>query len=262
MSGEVERIAVEAGNRSLINGVQLTRGFAALGAQRPAEAFTEFSRMMDPTDQAYQAPQCACAADYLAEAAVLSGHTGQATAVLACLGKLVGDTIAPGVVRAMALSRAVLASDDIAEQRFVEARELAPTAPVWYQARLDLAYGSWLRRQRRTDESRGALTRARAAFDSHGATAWAERASQELGTCGQQAAPLAAGAWAKLSPQELQIAQLAAKGLTNREIGAQLYLSHRTVGAHLYRSFPKLGVHSRAELRTVFTDVQPSDAHE
>ena len=56
-------------------------------------------------------------------------------------------------------------------------------------------------------------------------------------------------AWAQLTPQELQIAQLAAEGLSNREIGERLYLSHRTVGSHLYRLFPKLGVTSRMQLR-------------
>ena len=54
-----------------------------------------------------------------------------------------------------------------------------------------------------------------------------------------------------LAPQELQIARLAAQGLSNREIGQQLYLSHRTVRNHLYRIFPKLGITSRAELAAV-----------
>jgi DNA-binding NarL/FixJ family response regulator len=54
-----------------------------------------------------------------------------------------------------------------------------------------------------------------------------------------------------LTPQELQIAQMAAEGLSNREIGQKLYLSHRTIGSHLYRVFPKLGITSRAELRQV-----------
>jgi DNA-binding NarL/FixJ family response regulator len=258
LSGEVERIALEAGNRSLLSGVQLSRGLAALGAQRPAEAFTELSRMMDRDDQAYQAPQCAWAADYLAEAAALSGHTGHAVAVLDGLQELAGDTTAPGVLRAMALSRAVLADDDAAEQRFAAARELAAAASPWYRARLDLAYGSWLVRQRRIADAHGPLSSAQAAFGTLGIAAWAQRAGRELGAPGQLAGSHVPGAWAKLSPQELQIAQLAAQGLSNREIGAQLYLSHRTVGAHLYRLFPKLGVRSRAQLRTALADIQPS----
>ena len=52
----------------------------------------------------------------------------------------------------------------------------------------------------------------------------------------------------QLTPQELQIAQLAAVGLSNREIGQRLFLSHRTISTHLYRIFPKLGITSRAEL--------------
>jgi DNA-binding NarL/FixJ family response regulator len=53
----------------------------------------------------------------------------------------------------------------------------------------------------------------------------------------------------ELTPQELQIARMAASGLSNRDIGQQLYMSHRTVGAHLYHVFPKLGVTSRGQLR-------------
>ena len=63
---------------------------------------------------------------------------------------------------------------------------------------------------------------------------------------------------AKLSPQELQVAQLAAQGLSNREIGLRLYLSHRTVGSHLNRVYPKLGVHTRTELSAVLSDAVPA----
>ena len=56
---------------------------------------------------------------------------------------------------------------------------------------------------------------------------------------------------AVLTPQELQIARMAADGLSNREIGQALYLSHRTIGSNLYRVFPKLGVASRGELRAL-----------
>ena len=66
----------------------------------------------------------------------------------------------------------------------------------------------------------------------------------------------------QLTAQELQIAQLAAQGLSNREIGQRLFLSHRTVSTHLYRAFPKLGITSRAELGTALAPaaVQPSTA--
>jgi DNA-binding NarL/FixJ family response regulator len=54
----------------------------------------------------------------------------------------------------------------------------------------------------------------------------------------------------QLTAQELQIAQLAAHGLSNRDIAQRLYLSHRIIGTHLYRIFPKLGITSRGELRS------------
>ena len=57
-----------------------------------------------------------------------------------------------------------------------------------------------------------------------------------------------------MTPQEWQIAEMAASGLSNREIGQRLYLSHRTVGSHLYRVFPKLGVSARNELRAALDD--------
>jgi DNA-binding NarL/FixJ family response regulator len=57
-----------------------------------------------------------------------------------------------------------------------------------------------------------------------------------------------------MTPQEWQIAEMAASGLSNREIGQRLYLSHRTVGSHLYRVFPKLGVRARNELRAALND--------
>jgi len=61
----------------------------------------------------------------------------------------------------------------------------------------------------------------------------------------------------ELTPQEQQIARMASSGLSNREIGRQLYLSHRTVGAHLYRTFPKLGITSRGQLREALDNALP-----
>ncbi|MEU4238297.1 AAA family ATPase [Actinoplanes sp. NPDC026619] len=113
-------------------------------------------------------------------------------------------------------------------------------------ARVRLAHGMSLRRQRDRAAARVVLTEAADAFDRLGAAPWAARARAELRAAGSAAA---SGAAPALTAQEREIAELAASGLSNKEIGAKMFLSPRTVGAHLYRVFPKLGVSSRASLR-------------
>jgi DNA-binding CsgD family transcriptional regulator len=115
-------------------------------------------------------------------------------------------------------------------------------------ARLQLAYGAWLRRHRRVSQSRAPLRAARDVFDALGCIPWGERSRQELRASGEQSRERTPAARDHLSSQELQIAQMAAAGMTNREIGQQLYLSPRTIGSHLYRLFPKLGITSRNQL--------------
>jgi DNA-binding NarL/FixJ family response regulator len=119
----------------------------------------------------------------------------------------------------------------------------------FYAARAQLAYGAWLRRQHRMADSRPPLREAAQSFEALGLLRLAERALRELRASGETPRRRVPEAWAQLTPQELQIAELAAEGLSNREIGERLYLSHRTVGSHLYRLFPKLGVTSRTQLR-------------
>ncbi|MEV7801581.1 AAA family ATPase [Microbispora sp. NPDC088329] len=119
----------------------------------------------------------------------------------------------------------------------------------WEAARTALAFGERLRRERDKGSARPHLRAAWETFERLGARPWAERARTELRATGDTSSPTARGeALSALSPQELQIVRLAAKGLTNREIGAQLFLSPKTVSYHLYRAFPKLNVASRAQL--------------
>jgi DNA-binding CsgD family transcriptional regulator len=119
-------------------------------------------------------------------------------------------------------------------------------------ARTSLLYGEWLRRNRRRADARGHLRAALESFERLGATPWADRARSELGATGTAVpaddAPASGGALAALTPQEQQIVRLAARGLSNKDIAAQLFLSPRTVGYHLYKAYPKLGVLSRGEL--------------
>ena len=93
--------------------------------------------------------------------------------------------------------------------------------------------------------------------DAVGAGPWAQRAREELRASGESSRRAAAYARDRLTPQELQIAAMAASGMTNREIGQHLYLSHRTIGSHLYRVFPKLGITSRAALRDALATLPP-----
>ncbi|MCI3929348.1 helix-turn-helix transcriptional regulator [Streptomyces sp. AN091965] len=118
------------------------------------------------------------------------------------------------------------------------------------RARTELLYGEWLRRRLRRSDARPRLRAALELFDAVGAPLWAERARAELRATGETT-PVRdrePGLLDRLTPQELQIVRLAATGLSNRDIAAQLFLSPRTVGYHLYKAYPKLGVASRGEL--------------
>lgn len=191
------------------------------------------------------------AAPEWAEAASRSGHPELAASALRRLERWAPHRDAPVAAAELHRCRALLSTDDQAEQHFRTAlshyRELnRPMA----QARTELLYGEWLRRVRRRAESREPLRAAVGAFAELGARSWAERARSELRATGETvAAPDdATTATALLTPQELQVVRLAAAGLSNRDIGAQLFLSPRTVGYHLYKAFPKLGVAARHEL--------------
>jgi DNA-binding CsgD family transcriptional regulator len=155
--------------------------------------------------------------------------------------------------RAIALRcQALVASDDGAAELLAEAAALhrEDGAHPFDRARTDLVHGEWLRRARRRSEARGPLRAAADAFAELGALPWADRARAELRATGETRAPTAPApdVLAELTPQELQVVRLAAAGLSNRDIAAQLFLSPRTVGYHLYKAFPKLGVASRAQL--------------
>jgi DNA-binding CsgD family transcriptional regulator len=119
--------------------------------------------------------------------------------------------------------------------------------------RVRLCCGERLRRIRATTESRAQLTAALGIFEGLGAEPWAARAASELRATGRALRRDDDS----LTPQELEIAELAAVGLSNKQIGQRLFLSHRTVGAHLYQIFPKLGVTSRAALRDALASLPP-----
>ncbi|MBO2446404.1 AAA family ATPase [Actinomadura barringtoniae] len=133
-----------------------------------------------------------------------------------------------------------------ADERYAAA--LKPASRPFEKARTALLRGEALRRERHRTEARVHLQAALDAFAALGAAPWAERARTELTASGAPAEVAAPGPLATLTPQELQIIRLAAQGMSNREIAAQLFLSPRTIGYHLYKAYPKLGVQSRKDL--------------
>ncbi|MEU5847848.1 ATP-binding protein [Saccharopolyspora shandongensis] len=245
---EAERIGLAAGARPVLATVQLTRGLLALSEGRFDDAFADLRRILDPADPAYQFGLRAYFVAELTEAAVRAGQADAMRDVLRDLEPLAASTPSPALHIGLRYARAVLAANDEAEELFMAALRADLTGWPAERGRVHLAFGEWLRRQRRVVESRTHLRTARDAFDALGMAAWGERARRELRSAGESSPNRGPDARERLTPHELSIAQLAAEGLTNREIGQRLYLSHRTVGTHLYRIFPKLGVSSRADL--------------
>jgi DNA-binding CsgD family transcriptional regulator len=122
------------------------------------------------------------------------------------------------------------------------------------RARTELCFGEVLRRHKRRTEAREQLRRAAEDFERVGARIWRERARAELAATGERARRRAPGEGGQLTPQERQVAQLAARGLTTKEIASQLVLSPKTIETHLRHVFQKLGVRSRTELAANFRD--------
>jgi DNA-binding CsgD family transcriptional regulator len=154
-----------------------------------------------------------------------------------------------------ARSEALLSDGEVGEDLYRRAIErLARSRIAVHAARARLVYGEWLRRESRRVEARNQLRAAYEMFSHFGANAFAERARRELLATGETVRIRTNEARIALTPQEAQVARLAAEGRTNPEIGAQLFISPRTVEYHLRKVFAKLGLSSRKALRGALRD--------
>jgi DNA-binding CsgD family transcriptional regulator len=198
----------------------------------------------------------------LAELVEAATHSGRPDLSAAALPRLEERTTAAGTDWALGIlarSRALMSEGDIADALYREAIErLERTRMRVELARAHLVYGEWLRREQRRVEAREQLRLAYHMLATIGAAAFAERARGELLATGETVRRRTPDARESLTPQEAQIARLAADGQTNPEIGAQLFISPRTVEYHLRKVFGKLGVGSRKELRAAFASPVPS----
>jgi DNA-binding CsgD family transcriptional regulator len=181
-----------------------------------------------------------------------ASRTGKPEQAQPALEQLIERTDASGTDWALATQarcRALLSGADEAEALYQEAIErLLPTRLRLDLARARLLYGEWLRRQSRRVDARNELRTAYELFTDFGMNAFAERARIELQATGEHVRKRSLDTLGQLTPQEEQIARLAAEGHTNREIATQLFISPSTVEYHLHKVFRKLGVTSRSQL--------------
>jgi DNA-binding CsgD family transcriptional regulator len=218
----------------LYNG--LGRYEAALAAVLPAEGlYTEGPAVWALTE--------------LIEAAV---RLGQPERAQRALERVRETTRAAGTDWALGIEArlsALLSDGDAADQLYKEAiRRLGRTRLRVQLARTHLLYGEWLRRQRRRRDAREQLRAAHQLFSGFGVEAFAERARLELEATGERARKRTVETQDELTSQETQVARLAARGETNREIAARLFISANTVEYHLHKVFRKLDVKSRTQL--------------
>jgi DNA-binding CsgD family transcriptional regulator len=236
------------------------RSLNALGQADFETAFRNAAAISPPGTLAPYAPHALWVLLDLVEAAVHTGRRAEAAAHAAAARDCRLDRLSPR------LRLVVLAAEAITEpgaeprtgtgpQTALEQAITEPGHDRWPfdLARIQLSYGSHLRRDKRTTDARGHLAAAAETFRRLGATPWTARADHELRATGITVATPDTGL-ASLTPQQRQIALLAAAGHTNKEIAARLFLSPRTVSTHLYQVFPKLGITSRAALRDALAD--------
>ncbi|MFF0478860.1 AAA family ATPase [Streptomyces sp. NPDC004284] len=259
-AAEVEEHSLRTGLNRQLHLASLARALTASGTGRYAEAYARLRALFAEPAGPY-AYEDFWAVVFLAEAAFPAGETEDARSVVKHLASLTDSGRPPLVERMLAYAEAVIAPDEEAESRYL--RALGPGVETWplLHGMTLFGYGAWLRRRRQVTASRTPLATAESVFRALGARSRADQAASELRATGRAASVRSAGEGADsvgddvaqvLSPQQLTITRLAARGLSNRAIAEQLRLSPRTVASHLYQIFPKLGVASRAGLAARF----------
>lgn len=256
LATEAEAVLTPMGANALLGVIQFARGRGAVAHQLYEEGYFHLRRLFDSADVAYQPLVGLWGLSDLIESSFNTDRRDEAVDYLEQLEEVAEMSNGSLLHAELAYARPLLASDAEAGELYQAALEHGLVSWPCYRGRLLLNYGRWLRRRRRVAESRAPLRAARELFDSLGFVGLAEAARNELRASGETSRKRDVVQRDQLTPQELQIAQLAAGGMTNREIGSKLYLSHRTVGSHLYRLFPKLGVTSRSQLREALGEVE------
>jgi len=191
----------------------------------------------------------------LVEAAARSGRPARAAEAARQLADMAQASGTDWALGTSAMVGAQVNEGPAAEALYQEAIErLGRTEVQITYARSHLLYGEWLRRENRRVDAREQLGIAYEALSRIGVEGFAERAWRELRATGATAPKRTAESRTALTAQEAQIARLAGGGMTNPEIGAQLFISPHTVEWHLRKVYAKLGVASRKQLSGAFPE--------
>jgi DNA-binding CsgD family transcriptional regulator len=256
LTGQMMEWAAPRRIRAVEMFAQHVRGLAALGRGDFEEAYQQLAAVSPPGSLAPHVNHALRVPLDLVEAAVHASRRAEAVAHVAAMHEARIATISPRLAVMVAGSAALAAPPDRAGVLFEEALALPELDRCPFEtARVHLAYGEHLRRHHTAGAARRQLTVAADIFRRLRATPWVTRTERELRATGQTRHLTDYAEIALLTPQEYEIASMAAAGLTNKQIGERLFLSHRTVATHLYRAFPKLGITSRAALRDVLGSV-------
>src|SRR4051794_15381305 len=256
---QCQSLAQEVVAASATRGLGLQRAIAEwalglldLGLGRPAQAVRRLARVETARPGGGHPFIALCAAPDLIESAVRAGRPDDARAAWARLARLRGPDAPAWALPLVPRCRALLAPQAARGRPLRQApAAAAQSRRAFDRARTELLFGEHLRRTRRRVEARDHLDAALSEFERVGAAPWAERAHRELRASGQTARKRDPSTVDQLTAQEVQIARFVARGATNREVAAQLFLSKRTVDYHLRRIFAKLAISSRNELATL-----------
>lgn len=238
------------GVRALVVYASAVLGHLELALGRTTEAIEHLEQVARGVErQGIGEPAVVPWAADLVEALLRAGRHAEAARALERLERQAVATEGRWALAAAARCRGLTVPDEDVDEVFGEALELHErTVGPFERARTLLCWGERLRRARRRTDAREPLRAALDVFERLGAAPWVERTRMELEATGEQLRRSDEPASRRLTPQELQVALVVARGATNREAGAALFLSPKTIETHLGRVYRKLGVRSRTEL--------------
>jgi ATP/maltotriose-dependent transcriptional regulator MalT len=250
LSDDMTRWAKPRGAGAILAYASHVRALLALGQGQYDLAYRHVAAIDPPGMLTAHAPRVLWVVNDVVESAIRSGHLADAERHVDALIRARAADISPRLALVTRAAAAMTGPDDMKRTLFTRVLHDPDVGRLPFEhARILLNYGEHLRRARATREARPCLEQAREGFRVLGARPWVEKESAELRAAGASRTGAPAGQVVPLTPQQLEIAQLAAQGLTNKQIGERLFLSHGTVATHLYQLYPKLGVSSRASLR-------------